>query len=94
MVRAGVVSHPVEWAHSGYREIQEPPKRYAVIDLEGLAALCVFNGYSMGSHLYLWCVQMKRCRDSHWCRSPAPPKADCLGSSMNKLASCRPPLAG
>ena len=22
--------------------------------------------YSMGSHLYLWCVQMKRCRDSHW----------------------------
>jgi len=35
MVRAGVVSHPGEWAHSGYREIQEPPKRYAVIDLEG-----------------------------------------------------------
>jgi hypothetical protein len=44
MVRSGVVRHPVEWAHSGYREIQEPLKRYAVIDLEGLAALCVFNG--------------------------------------------------
>jgi len=43
MVRAGVVSHPVEWAHSGYREIQESPKRYAVIDLEGLAALCGFT---------------------------------------------------
>ena len=39
MVRAGVVSHPGEWAHSGYREIQEPPKRYAVIDLEGLAPM-------------------------------------------------------
>ena len=26
MVRAGVVSHPAEWAHSGYREIQEPLK--------------------------------------------------------------------
>jgi len=38
-----VVSHPVDWAHSGYREIQEPPKRYAVIDLEGLAALCGFT---------------------------------------------------
>jgi REP-associated tyrosine transposase len=37
MVRAGVVSHPRDWAHSGYREIQEPPKRYAVIDQEGLA---------------------------------------------------------
>jgi REP element-mobilizing transposase RayT len=43
MVRAGVVSHPGEWAHSGYREIQEPPKRYAVIDLEGLAAMCGFT---------------------------------------------------
>jgi putative transposase len=43
MVRAGVVSHPVEWAHSGYPEIQEPPKRYAVIDQEGLAALCGFT---------------------------------------------------
>jgi hypothetical protein len=43
MVRAGVVSHPVEWVHSGYREIQEPPKRYAIIDLEGLAALCGFT---------------------------------------------------
>jgi putative transposase len=43
VVRAGVVSHPVEWAHSGYPEIQEPPKRYAVIDLEGLTALCGFT---------------------------------------------------
>jgi putative transposase len=43
MVRSGVVRHPVEWAHSGYREIQEPVKRYAVIDLEGLAALCGFT---------------------------------------------------
>ena len=42
MVRARMVSHPGEWAHSGYHEIQEPPKRYAVIDLEGLAALSGF----------------------------------------------------
>ena len=43
MVRAGVVKHPMEWAHSGYREIQEPPERYAVIDLQGLIALCGFT---------------------------------------------------
>jgi hypothetical protein len=43
MVRAGVVGHPVEWVHSGYREIQEPPKRYAIIDLERLAGLCGFT---------------------------------------------------
>ena len=42
MVRAGMVKHPGEWAHSGYREIQEPPKRYAVIDLRGLSVLCGF----------------------------------------------------
>jgi putative transposase len=42
MVRAGVVDHPAEWAHCGYREIQEPPERYAVIDLRGLMALCGF----------------------------------------------------
>ncbi|MGB7947240.1 MAG: hypothetical protein WCH75_06130 [Candidatus Binatia bacterium] len=35
MGRAGVVSRPGEWAHSGYREIQEPQKRYAAIDIEG-----------------------------------------------------------
>ncbi len=32
MVRAGVVQHPREWDASGYREIQEPPDRYRVID--------------------------------------------------------------
>ncbi len=42
MVRAGVVKHPAEWVHSGYREIQATPKRYGVIDLRGLSALCGF----------------------------------------------------
>jgi putative transposase len=42
MVRAGVVSHPREWVNSGYREIQRPPKRYAIIDLRELTALCGF----------------------------------------------------
>jgi REP element-mobilizing transposase RayT len=39
MVRAGVVKHPAEWAHGGYREIQAPPKRYAIIDLAVLSEL-------------------------------------------------------
>jgi putative transposase len=43
MVRAGVVNHPLKWLHGGYREIQEPPNRYAVIDLKRLAALCGFT---------------------------------------------------
>jgi len=43
MVRAGVVRHPSQWLHSGYREIQNPPKRYGIIDLPRLSALCGFS---------------------------------------------------
>lgn len=42
MVRAGVVRHPAAWAHGGYREIQDPPERYALIDLAELASASGF----------------------------------------------------
>jgi hypothetical protein len=40
MVRAGVVNHPIRWKHGGYREIQDPPERYALLNLQELTALC------------------------------------------------------
>ena len=40
MVRAGVVRHPVDWLDGGYGEIQSPPPRYQLIDLEQLSTLC------------------------------------------------------
>ncbi len=40
MVRAGAVSHPSEWKHCGYHEIQQPPSRYRLIDRERLIGLC------------------------------------------------------
>lgn len=43
MVRAGVVRHPAEWVHGGYLEIQNPPKRYKVIDMESLCTSCGFS---------------------------------------------------
>jgi putative transposase len=43
MVRAGVVRHPRAWPHSGYNELQQPPERYALIDLPCLAELCGFS---------------------------------------------------
>jgi putative transposase len=43
MVRANVISHPSDWLHSGYREIQSPPLRYRIVDLEMLTKLCGFN---------------------------------------------------
>ena len=39
MVRAGVVNHPAKWKESGFNEIQRPPERYAIIDLESLTEL-------------------------------------------------------
>ncbi|MDQ6978694.1 MAG: transposase, partial [Mariprofundaceae bacterium] len=37
MVRARVVSHPTEWSHCGYHEIQTPPERYRIVDQNRLA---------------------------------------------------------
>ncbi len=37
MVRAGAVSHPEEWRHSGYHEIQGSRRRNTIIDLKALA---------------------------------------------------------
>ncbi len=36
MVRAGVVQHPSDREASGYREIQDPPDRYRVMDQQAL----------------------------------------------------------
>ena len=43
MVRAGVVAHPRDWDASGYRELQAPRARYAIIDIAALSVLCGFN---------------------------------------------------
>jgi putative transposase len=42
MIRAGVVSHPEMWKESGFCEIQKPPNRYAIIDLQNLSELSGF----------------------------------------------------
>jgi AraC-like DNA-binding protein len=46
MVRAGVVEHPARWEHAGYRQIQIPPERYSIIDLDTVSALCGFTDLS------------------------------------------------
>ena len=43
MVRAGVVQHPAEWSDAGYPEIQAPPARYRIIDVEALCRLTQSN---------------------------------------------------
>lgn len=39
MVRAGAVFHPAQWDVCGYRERQDPPERYRIIDLPALREL-------------------------------------------------------
>ena len=44
MVRAGAVSHPSRWQASGYPEIQTPPMRKRIINVEILTELCeIYN---------------------------------------------------
>ena len=40
------VTHPRSWTYSGYLEIQNPPKRYGIIDLRELSSLCELLGVS------------------------------------------------
>jgi hypothetical protein len=37
-----VVNHPEKWKESGFTDIQKPPKRYGIIDLQSLSELCGF----------------------------------------------------
>jgi len=39
MVRAGRVDHPAQWKVCGFNEIQHPPQRYRIIDLQALCRL-------------------------------------------------------
>lgn len=43
MVRAGAVDRLEQRRHSGYREIQQPPERYRIIDLSVLCKICGFD---------------------------------------------------
>lgn len=45
MVRAGAVSHPEQWVHGGYNEIQRPRRKNILIDYEVLAHLSGFNSF-------------------------------------------------
>lgn len=70
MVRAGAVGHPRDWPHSGYCEIQNPPQRYAIIQLTELSALCGLASITQFQHAHREWVQAALAagsrRDRHW----------------------------
>ncbi|MFH1985366.1 MAG: transposase [Pseudomonadota bacterium] len=47
MVRAGVVTHPVQWLHGGYNEIQAPRRKCILIDYDALCSLSGYNDYAV-----------------------------------------------
>ena len=71
MVRAGAVKHPSEWESSGYNEIQEPPKRYSIIDQRKLLDLCGVSDVEQLRGYHRQCVANmldngSHPRESHW----------------------------
>lgn len=74
MVRAGAVSHPREWEASGYREIQNPPTRYRVIDYPALMKLLnIFNFQQLQLAHRNWIEEALKTepskRDERWSQS-------------------------
>lgn len=76
MVRAGAVSHPDEWPHSGYREIQQPPARYRIIDLAALSEASGFDDVARFQQAHRdWIASALDTaaaeREAHWSKSIA-----------------------
>jgi len=74
IVRAGVVSHPSEWLHSGYNEIQNPKKRYGIIDFASLMKLLKIDNHErLKEAHYKWIEEEltgnNNQRDSKWTES-------------------------
>jgi REP element-mobilizing transposase RayT len=90
MVRAGVVNHPAEWEMSGYNEIQNPPERYSIIDMQGLRSLCGFSDPAQFAEQHrLWVHDAinnrKIQRESCWTESIAVGSASFIKETRNRL---------
>ena len=76
MVRTGTVSHPLEWEFCGYNEIQNPRKRYALINYKKLTELLQSRSIEDFKDTYNgWIEESLRIdrhvRDSKWTQSVA-----------------------
>ena len=76
MVRACVVSHPGEWAFSGYNELQHPKQRYAIIDRERLSRLLgMKDDGELSRFHHKWVENVlasgSTCREREWSESIA-----------------------
>lgn len=92
MVRAGVVNHPSQWPWAGYNELQNPKRRYRLIDSQRLMRLLNFESYNGFSKTYKkWIdpsIKAKLSdRDSRWTQSIATGSREFIESVKQKLGS-------
>jgi putative transposase len=92
MVRAGVVQHPGEWVHGGYREIQNPKQRYTLINRQKLATLLGIKDTNQLSEYHLkWVEEILKNgsnqRDAKWTQSIAVGDKDFVMETKAKLGA-------
>ncbi len=92
MVRAGVVNHPSKWPWNGYNELQNPKKRYRLIDHDRLIHLLNFESYDDFSKTYeKWIkASLKEKppdRDDRWTQSIATGSQSFVESVKQKLGN-------
>jgi putative transposase len=90
MVRAGVVTHPSEWAFCGYNEIQKPRKKNVLIDHQKLSKLTGFASYDAFRMAHRDLVNDSltnggNCRQAQWTESIAVGSKDFLEGINDKL---------
>ena len=75
MIRAGVVEHPAQWKQSGYNEIQNPSKRYGLINYLHLMKLLNIHDLTLLKTAHnKWvdtALGQSSKRDSKWTKSIA-----------------------
>jgi len=89
MVRAGVVDHPSQWPSAGYHEIQSPPERYRLLDLDKALSLL---GMSSHAELARWqeerillAIQKPLVRQQQWTEAVAVGERSFLAGVANRL---------
>ncbi len=88
MVRAGVVSHPLEWQDSGYHEIQSGRRRYRIIDQDALCQLTGFASLELfRQQLELWISE--ELADGRLERQPQWSEEVAVGTDSFKQQFCR-----
>lgn len=90
MVRAGVVTHPLEWDFCGYNEIQKPRKKNVLIDHQKLSKLTGFESYDAFRRAHQELVNDSlinggNYRQAQWTESIAVGSKNFLGGIKDKL---------